>query len=102
MSFEKFVNLLGTKSLYFTRADKFEDPLEGFTPPPVREHYKNAIGDITTLEKFQENGHKYTLCNCWHHATEESMAMWEKYHMHNNGIAIKTTFGDFIVKLTIK
>lgn len=21
--------------------------------------------------------------------------MWEKYHMHNNGIAIKTTFGDF-------
>ena len=38
MSFEKFVNLLGTKSLYFTRADKFEDPLEGFTPPPVKEH----------------------------------------------------------------
>lgn len=32
MSFEKFVSLLGTKSLYFTRADKFEDPLEGFTP----------------------------------------------------------------------
>ena len=29
MSFEKFVSLLGTKSLYFTRADKFEDPLEG-------------------------------------------------------------------------
>lgn len=28
MSFEKFVSLLGTKSLYFTRADKFEDPLE--------------------------------------------------------------------------
>ena len=95
MSFEKFVSLLGTKSLYFTRADKFEDPLEGFTPPPVREHYKHTIGDITTLEKFQENWHKYTLCSCWHHATEESMAMWEKYHMHNNGIAIKTTFGDF-------
>ena len=95
MSFEKFVSLLGTKSLYFTRADKFEDPLEGFIPPSVKEHYKHTIGDITTLERFQENWPKYTLCSCWHHATEESMAMWEKYHMHNNGIAIKTTFGDF-------
>ena len=55
MSFEKFVSLLGTKSLYFTRADKFEDPLEGFIPPSVKEHYKDTIGDITTLEKFQEN-----------------------------------------------
>ena len=95
MSFEKFVNLLGTKSLFFTRADKFDDPFEGFTPPSVTEHYKRAIGDIDTLEKFQENWHKYTLCSCWHHAAEESMAMWEKYHMHNSGIAIKTTFDAF-------
>lgn len=47
MSFEKFVNLLGTKSLYFTRADKFEDPLEGFTPPPVKEHYKHTMLMLT-------------------------------------------------------
>lgn len=26
MSFEKFVNLLDTKSLFFTRTDKFDDP----------------------------------------------------------------------------
>ena len=31
MSFEKFVNLLSTKSLFFTRSDKFDDPFEGFT-----------------------------------------------------------------------
>lgn len=95
MSFEKFVNLLETKGLFFTRADKFDDPFEGFTPPSVTEHYKRTIGDIAILKKFQENWHKYTLCSCWHHAVEESMAMWEKYHMHNSGIAIKTTFGDF-------
>lgn len=35
MSFEKFVSLLATKTLFFTRADKFDDPFEGFTPPSV-------------------------------------------------------------------
>lgn len=95
MSFEKFVSLLDKRSLFFTRADKFEDPFEGFTPPSVTEHYKDIIGDIAALQKFQKNWSKYTLCSCWHHAPEESMAMWEKYHMHNSGIAIKTTFDDF-------
>lgn len=95
MSFEKFASLLGTESLFFTRADKFDDPFEGFTPPSVKEHYERTIGDITTLEKLQENWRKYTLCSCWHHGPEESMAMWEKYHMHNSGIAIRTTFDNF-------
>ena len=27
MSLEKFVNILKTKSLFFTRADKFDDPV---------------------------------------------------------------------------
>ena len=95
MSFEKFVSLLDTKSLFFTRADKFDDPFEGFMPPSVKEDYVHTIGDINTLEKFRENWRKYIMCSCWHHAEEESMAMWDKYHLHNSGIAIKTTFGDF-------
>lgn len=95
MSFEKFVSLLYTRSLYFTRSDKFNDPFEGFTPPSVKSHFERTIDDITTLEKIQDNLHKYIYCSCWHHAEDESMGMWEKYHMHNSGIAIKTTFGDF-------
>ncbi len=95
MSLEKFVSLLDTRSLFFTRADKFEDPFEGFTPLSVTEYYKHNIDNIATFEMLQKNWHKYTLCSCWHNAPEESMAMWEKYHMHNSGIAIKTTFGDF-------
>ena len=31
------------------------------------------------------------MCNCWHHGDEESMGMWDKYHLRNSGIAIKTT-----------
>ncbi len=43
MSFEKFVSLLGTKSLFFTRADKFEDPFEGFMPPSVKSIYESEV-----------------------------------------------------------
>ena len=107
MSFEKFVSLLSTKTLFFTRSDKFDDPFEGFTPPSVRSIYQYATNRLekddlkmsaksqgTTL-KLLENWRKYVMCSCWHHSDEESMAMWEKYHMHNGGIAIKTTVEDF-------
>lgn len=60
MNLEKFVSLLDTRSLFFTRADKFEDPYEGFTPPSVTEYYKHTIDNIVTFEMFQENWHKYT------------------------------------------
>ena len=95
MSFEKFVSLLATRTLFFTRADKFDDPFEGFTPPLVKEGYERTLRDINIFDEFQKNCRKYALCSCWHQADEESMAMWEKYHLHNSGIAIKTTFGDF-------
>ena len=95
MSFEKFVSLLATETLFFTRADKFDDPFEGFTPPLVKEDYQRTVGDINIYEEFQRNFRKYALCSCWHQDDEESIAMWEKYHMHNSGIAVKTTYGDF-------
>ncbi len=97
MSFEKFVSLLSTKSLFFTRADKFEDPFEGFMPPSVKSVYESEANDIKSndLGKSIAKWRKYILCSCWHHGNEESAAMWEKYHMNNSGIAIKTTVGNF-------
>ena len=94
MSFEKFVSLLATRSLFFTRADKFDDPFEGFTPPLVKKNYEQTVSNFNIFEEFQKNFRKYALCSCWHQDDEESMAMWDKYHLHNSGIAIKTTYGD--------
>ena len=42
-------------------------------------------------EKFLKKWRKYVLCNCWHCGEGELMAMWEKYHIRNSGIAIKTS-----------
>ena len=96
-NFEKFVNLLDTEALFFTRADKFEDPYEGFIPHSIMDAYKQYLNSITTenmVEKIireNEASRKYVMCNCWHQNVVESMAMWEKYHMRNSGVAIKTT-----------
>ena len=85
MSFEKFANILATESLFFTRADKYDDKFEGYVPESTTLSYESAGSQIIT--DFRQ----YIMCNCWHHGDEESMAMWDKYHLRNNGIAIKTT-----------
>ncbi len=96
-NFEVFVNLLDTEALYFTRADKFEDPYEGFIPQSIMDAYKQSLERVTPAEfveaimKWHEASRKYVMCNCWHQNVVESMAMWEKYHMRNSGVAIKTT-----------
>ena len=96
MSFEKFVNLLATQSLYFARSDTFEDKFEGFLPPLIQQEYER-ITDRLGKEKRQaimelwDNWRKWVMCCCWHRGDQETMGMWEKYSMHKGGIAIKTT-----------
>ena len=85
MGFEKFADILATGSLFFSRADKYDDKFEGYIPELIMRYYTSAgIGIVPELRQ-------YIMCNCWHHGDEESMAMWDKYHLRNNGIAIKTT-----------
>ena len=88
MSFEKFANILATKSLFFARADKYDDKFEGYIPESIIMSYESAINRINP------NFRQYIMCNCWHHGNEESMAMWDKYHLRNSGIVIKTTIGN--------
>ena len=85
MNFEKFANILATKSLFFTRADKYDDKFEGYVPASTTLSYESSDSQIVS------NFRQYIMCNCWHHGHEESMAMWDKYHLRNSGIAIKTT-----------
>ena len=89
MSFEKFVNILATGSLFFTRADKYDDKFEGYIPESTTLSHKPEVNP--TVNRVDSNFRQYIMCNCWHHGKEESMGMWDKYHLRNSGIAIKTT-----------
>ena len=87
MNFEKFANVLATGSLFFTRADKYDDKFEGYIPEAIRQYYGSPIRINPSLRE-------YIMCNCWHYGEEESMGMWDKYHIRHSGIAIKTTMGN--------
>ena len=101
MDFAKFVNLLDTESLFFCRADGFEDEWEGTFP-------KGTIDKYNLNKKFikSNDGNKYSLCewqnkkevrshliNCWHVNDYESDAMWKLYSSNRQSIAIQSTIG---------
>ena len=99
MSFEKFVSILKTESLFYTRACKFKDIFEGLTPQLIMDAYKKALSRHTPEEhrpgvmKILEIKDKHVMCNCWHRNEEESKTMWDEYSVGNDSIAIKTTMG---------
>ena len=103
MDFTKFVALLDTKSLWFTRADRFEDPFEGSYPkmniiaraniPGVSDEEKPIITRlIKGSSDVRRNWTHYVAINCWHISEHESAAMWSLYLKSNEGIAIQSTY----------
>ena len=110
MNLAKFISMLDTKSLYFTRLDRFDDRHEGalsapaferavaeslaimkaHEPFPVTEddaRERAALVEATVTKRKQES----ILANCWHRNAVESAAMWAKYG--SEGVAIRSTIG---------
>ena len=96
LSLEKFVSLLSTQSLYFARADTFDDKFEGHVPLLIEEYYEKETKRLGTngsqaVMKLWHEWRKCVMCSCWHRGSQESIGMWGRYDLHNSGIAIKTT-----------
>lgn len=111
MDFTKFISLIDSHCLYFTRADKFNDPFEGSLskktyddrnewhdklkekaaltlPQNIMDQYCQQLkstGDIT------QRWRKFYAINCWHLNEHESDAMWQLYLKSDEGIAIQST-----------
>ena len=104
MTFAKYISLLETRSIFFTRADILakEDPLEGssahgtvearekflsFAPRRHRawmEKIKSALRDKTVAQS--------TYISCWHLNEYESQGMWKLYTDGPEGLAIQSQF----------
>ncbi len=97
MDFTKFVSLLEKQSLYFARADKFDDPFEGSYPifniqnrPSI---YKDLSEEVLeSLSNTNKEMREFFFMNCWHLNEYESAAMWKIYLSNNQGIAIQSSF----------
>jgi hypothetical protein len=100
MDLAKFVLLLESSALWFSRADQFEDPLEGRHTDADRVGWCNREEDmaknpylqpiIGIFSGFEAIG-RNTFVNCWRESPSESMAMWDLYGHGSCVIAIRST-----------
>jgi len=116
MDFSKFVSMLDTNSLYFSRCDLLGDCFEGSYPKHTLVNRDNIMNDI--VEEFNAKGlhvtfpaaekkfgylesisymfewqRKWTYINCWHISEYESAALWKLYARSNDAIAVQTKVG---------
>lgn len=112
MDFTKYVSMLSSSGLYFSRADQFEDPFEGakglitkkdkwdkhflsffkeaIENPPEgydstlseEEIKEEALRLLNELDKGGKLQRKFVFINCWHENEYESEAMWKLYSSH--------------------
>ena len=101
MDFWKFEDLFKTQTLYFCRADKFEDTLEGMPSP------KGVQGTSRSDLAFQKTAIRVepsykdqlayraiakgcTFVNCWHINTIDTPAMWNAYTKSSDSVLVIT------------
>jgi hypothetical protein len=90
----KFVDLLHSQTLFFSRGDQFEDKFEGaFTKSikhAIEQSYKiNKID--SSYDEFKKKLRERVFLNCWHTSVDDSMAMWSTYGRSATAVAITTT-----------
>ena len=95
MDFTKFVSMLETSGLFFSRADKLGDPFEGSLPKSSgleRDEYDAAHTDGAYQVRLFRALRKWTMMSCWHMNEHESAAMWRLYAKSNEAIAVCSTY----------
>ena len=86
MSLSKFERLCQTQSLWFSRADKFDDKWEDVVSSLTASKHLNVA-------KWIDERRGHTFVNCWHVNEVESNLMWGGYTGGNAGIVIESTYG---------
>ena len=90
----KFLDLLHSQSLFFTRGDQFEDKFEGaFTKSikqAIEQSYRTNKIDFF-YDEFKKRLRERVFLNCWHANADDSMAMWSIYGRSAIAVAITTT-----------
>lgn len=95
LDLSRFLSMLSTNTLYFCRANLFEDTWDSAYPADVVE------AGLSQLVPLGVDPDKYKVgmsvqrnigyVNCWHKNRHESAAMWKLYSQSKESIAIKTS-----------
>jgi len=99
LSFEKFLDFLLLKRLYFRRSDKLTDPFECLVPPERRSPCTAIalppaeLDLLAAHERYINAARPKVFLNSWHINEYESEAMWKLFGGAGHSIAVRTTFG---------
>ena len=106
VDFTKFLDLLETKALFFSRVSELDDPFEGSFPSAqtVLERLKGALAPSgfppdaeirlgPGIEQVWKTMRYWAMVNCWHASDHESAAMWRLYAETSAAVAIRSTVG---------
>jgi hypothetical protein len=105
MDLWKFEDMLRTGTLYFRRADKFEDdPLEGTisregvhqtsrTDQAMKERIQLAPQTYAEMAAYRDIAKSVTFVNCWHINNEECPKMWDAYTTSSESILVISSAG---------
>jgi len=115
LSYPKLLNLINTKELRFTRADRFTDPLEGYLPRETvlrwaemaQKKNQDTVqawdwGDEidlvdASIEKnpieIIQHQRKLGFVSCWNADHREKENLWKNYTPGGRGVVIKSTIG---------
>ncbi len=88
MDLGKFVSMLQNDGLYFSVLAKLGDDLEA---APPRLPANAGVLEQQRAFNFWSLNRSITFASCWHHAQDESAAMWAIYAARNQGIAVQST-----------
>ncbi|MDI1318962.1 MAG: DUF2971 domain-containing protein [bacterium] len=91
----KYLALLQSSKLHFTRVDKFDDQWEGEISAPTKEwlnNFEKSLGNKSGTRSILFARHwKLTMfVNCWHESDYESLAMWRTYGSGGYNLAVIT------------
>lgn len=99
-SLAKFIGLLDSSSLYFSRQDQFDDVKEGRLSQADKNYLNCFHGSIAEHMESDKNGCFYA--NCWTVSESDEYVLWSTYASLKNGIAVKSTIGKLIDALDEK
>jgi hypothetical protein len=95
MDFAKFLEMIESRSLWFSRLDQLPDPLEGTHTDAelagIRKHVEKKRAE--QLIRLFRLARRDSYVNCWRPGSNESLAMWDLFSKGSGIVAVKSTVG---------
>lgn len=105
LTFEKFLDFLLLKRLYFRRVDRLRDPYECLMPRGLASGQEDDAPEakktlLRRHEQYVRGERARVFVNSWHISEHESEAMWKLFGGSGHSIAVQTTVGALLAALS--